>query len=148
MQSFSQKELEDARGIAQTHNQNGNPSAQVVAGLVTALTGKQLEAGGDTGVGPEADALHTEILEGLTREHGGAELPDALFLALGKRIHETDRSQWVELAARMIAVGMRLKAVPDAERAVTQVLSLAAIALGDVPLNGQLCRVLYSPKHG
>jgi hypothetical protein len=62
-------------------------------------------------------------------------------LAIGKRVHESnDRSTW---ATALIALSTRLKSVEGAGDAAERTTALAAIALGDVALNGLLCRKLY-----
>ena len=92
-----------------------------------------------------ADAVAKEIVGGLVIDNGVLSVPDALLLALGKRIVETPVAGRQELAAALIATATRLKQMPSSRRATTQVVSLAAIALGDAELNGVLKKALGAP---
>lgn len=90
------------------------------------------------------DALGQEIVNALVLHEGKAELPDAKVKELGARIHSTEARE--PIAAALIALATRLKAIPGARNATGQVMALAAIALGDVPLNGALCKALYARR--
>ena len=57
-------------------------------------------------------------------------------------MHEADdKKTW---ATALIALSTRLKALDGAGDAAERTAMLAAIALGDVELNGILCRKLYA----
>ena len=92
-----------------------------------------------------ADTLAKEIVGGLVIDNGVLSVPDALLLQLGKRIVDTPVADRQELAAALIATATRLKQMPSSRRATTQVVSLAAIALGDAELNGVLKKALGAP---
>jgi hypothetical protein len=93
-----------------------------------------------------ADALAREIVGGLEIDNGVLSVPDTLLLSIGKRIVETPQAQRQDLAAALIATATRLKQMPSSKRATTQVVSLAAIALGDAELNAVLSKALASPS--
>jgi hypothetical protein len=85
--------------------------------------------------------LVNDALRSCSLDDGQLKMLEPAFLALGKRIHEAgDKQTW---ATAMIALSARLHALSGATHAAEQAASLAAIALGDVELNGMLCRKLY-----
>lgn len=87
------------------------------------------------------DRFANRVVGALVVRDGKLELPEAELLAIGKTIHEAADKR--TLAAALIALAVRLKDVPGAGPAAEHVTALAAIALGDVELNGALCRALY-----
>jgi len=91
-----------------------------------------------------ANELQTEIVGGLVIENDALSLPDPVMLSIGKRIHETAEDGREDFAAALIAIATRIKQMPSSRKATTQVTALAAIALGDVALNGLLCKALYA----
>ena len=85
--------------------------------------------------------LVNEVLLSCTLEEGQLKMLEPAFLAIGKRVHESDdKKLW---ATALIALSTRLKDVAGAADAAERSAALAAIALGDVELNGMLCRKLY-----
>lgn len=93
-----------------------------------------------------ADTVAQEIVGALVIEGGALSVPDPVLLSIGKRIHETAEELREDVAAALIATATRLKQMPSSRKATTQVTSLAAIALGDVSLNGLLCKALYARR--
>jgi len=88
-----------------------------------------------------ASALANEVLLSCTVEDGKLKILEPAFLAIGKRVHESvDKTVW---ATALIALSTRLKGVDGAGDAAERSAALAAIALGDVALNGMLCKKLY-----
>ena len=88
-----------------------------------------------------AASLASEVLLSCTVEDGKLKMLEPAFLALGKRVHEAvDKTVW---ATALIALSTRLKGVDGAGDAAERSAALAAIALGDVALNGMLCKKLY-----
>jgi len=90
------------------------------------------------------DTLAKEVLSACSLDDGKLVLTQNSFLALGKRIHESDdKKGW---STTLVALATRLKTVPGASHATERLTALAAIALGDVELNGMLCRELYGAR--
>ena len=87
------------------------------------------------------NAFANVVVGALVVKDGHLELPEEQLKAIGKTIHEADDKQ--TLAVALVALATRLKDVPGAGPAAEHVTALAAIALGDVELNGALCRSLY-----
>jgi hypothetical protein len=145
MTAFSELELDHAKALATALDKTGVPNAQVVEQLAAALERPSTAVGASLGDvdRAQANALALEIASGLVVENGAQSMPDALLLSIGRRIHESDDKQGY--AAALIATAARLRQQPGAQPATTQVISLAAIALGDYALNGALCRALYAP---
>lgn len=81
------------------------------------------------------------VVGALVVKDGRLELPEDELKAIGQTIHEAGDKQ--TLAVALVALATRLKDVPGAGPAAEHVTALAAIALGDVELNGALCRTLY-----
>lgn len=92
------------------------------------------------------DQFAGRVLGALVVREGKLELPEAELLAIGKTIHEAGDKN--TLAATLVALAIRLKEVPGAGPACEHVTALAAIAMGDVELNGALCRALYRRPQG
>ena len=92
------------------------------------------------------DTLSQEIVGALQLTGGQLQVPDPVLLSVGKRIHESADKQ--SFATALIALATRLKDLPGSRPATNQVIALAAIALGDVALNGALCKALYSRGPG
>ncbi len=90
------------------------------------------------------DALNQELVTAMKVADGRLLISDEVVKAVGKRIHETEDK--LPLATALIALATRLKDLPGSRPATGQVIALAAIALGDVALNGALCRQLYSRR--
>jgi hypothetical protein len=145
MDAFSEQELDHAKALATALDKTGIPNAQVVEQLAAALERPKALASPSLGDidRAHANALAQEIAVGLVVENGAQSMPDALLLSIGRRIHESDDKQGY--AAALIATAARLRQQPGSQLATTQVISLAAIALGDYALNGALCRALYAP---
>lgn len=89
-----------------------------------------------------ADVLAREIVGGLIINNGVLSVPDDLMMSIGKRIHDAPSLDRQDYAVALIATATRVKQMPSSRRATTQVVSLAAIALGDVKLNGVLEKAL------
>jgi hypothetical protein len=90
------------------------------------------------------NTLAQEVLTSCTLDDGKLVLNQATFLSLGQRIHGSDdKKGW---GTTLVALATRLKTVPGASHAAERVTALAAIALGDVELNGMLCRELYGAR--
>jgi hypothetical protein len=90
------------------------------------------------------DQLASRVVGALVVREGKLELPEQELLAIGKTIHEAgDDAAKSTLATALVALAVRLKEVPGAGPACEHVTALAAIAMGDVELNGALCRALY-----
>jgi hypothetical protein len=88
--------------------------------------------------------LVNKVLMSCVLEEGQLRMPEHAFLALGKTVHEAnDKKRW---ATALIALATRLKDVAGADDAAERSATLAAIALGDVELNGMLCRQLYGAR--
>lgn len=89
--------------------------------------------------------MMNEALLACTAEQGRLWMHEPGFLAIGKRVHESGEHMkaW---ATALIALSTRLKDVEGAKDAAEKTAMLAAIALGDVELNGMLCRKLYSRR--
>ena len=92
-----------------------------------------------TDASPSEFANH--VMGALVVKDGHLELPEEQLLAIGKTIHEAADKH--TLAIALTALAIRLKDVPGAGPAAEHVTALAAVALGDVELNGALCRSLY-----
>jgi hypothetical protein len=94
-----------------------------------------------------ADVVSTllnEVLAACTLEDGQLKMLEPAFLSIGRRLHAADdKKVW---ATALIALATRLKAMEGAGNAAERSAMLAAIALGDVELNGMLCRKLYSGR--
>jgi hypothetical protein len=90
------------------------------------------------------DQLANRVVGALVVREGKLELPEPELMAIGKTIHEagSDADKHT-LATALVALAVRLKEVPGAGPAAEHVTALAAIAMGDVELNGALCRALY-----
>lgn len=88
-----------------------------------------------------ADAFAMKVMKSCAIVEGQLALPENALLAIGKEIHES--AEKTQLATSLIALATRLKEVPGAGPAAEHVTALAGIALGDVELNGTLCRGLY-----
>ena len=87
------------------------------------------------------NATADEVLKSCTLDDGALQMLEPAYLAIGKRIHESDdKKGW---ATMLVALATRMKTVPGASHAAERMTALAAIALGDVELNGALCRALY-----
>ncbi len=92
----------------------------------------------------KVSALVNEALLSCTADDGRLKMLEPGFLAIGKRVHESDDKRlW---AAALIALSTRLKDVEGAKDAAERTAVLAAIALGDVELNGMLCKRLYGRR--
>jgi hypothetical protein len=90
------------------------------------------------------DQLANRVVGALVVKEGKLELPEQELMAIGKTIHEAgDEATKHTLATALVALAVRLKEVPGAGPACEHVTALAAIAMGDVELNGALCRALY-----
>lgn len=90
------------------------------------------------------DIFASRVVGALVVRDGKLELPEQELLAIGKHIHEAgDEAQKTTIATALVALAVRLKEVPGAGPACEHVTALAAIAMGDVELNGALCRALY-----
>ena len=87
------------------------------------------------------DALGLELVTAMNVAEGRLLINDEVVKQVGKRIHETENK--LPLATALIALATRLKDLPGSRPATGQVIGLAAIALGDVALNGALCKALY-----
>lgn len=74
-------------------------------------------------------------------EGGQLTLPDDQLAELGRQIH--DSPDPAVAATAMVALATRLKDIPGARPVANQVVALAAIALGDEPLNRALNIALY-----
>ncbi|HEY8207523.1 MAG TPA: hypothetical protein VIG99_08585 [Myxococcaceae bacterium] len=74
-------------------------------------------------------------------EDGQLTLPDDQLAELGRQIHESPDPSVP--AAALVALATRLKEIPGARPVTNQVVALAAIALGDEPLNRVLNIALY-----
>ncbi len=94
-----------------------------------------------------ADVLQREIVGGLVVDNGVLAMPEPLMLSIGRRITETPPKDRQELASALIATATRLKQMPSSRRATTQVISLAAIALGDSTLTAVIEKALKGPKN-
>ncbi|MBL8956121.1 MAG: hypothetical protein JNK82_35435 [Myxococcaceae bacterium] len=90
----------------------------------------------------DANALQNEIVGRLEIDNGVLSVPDAVLLDLGRRIAAAADSDKQDFATALIATATRLKQMPSSRRATTQVVSLAAIALGDADLNAVLSKAL------
>jgi len=90
----------------------------------------------------DADALAREIVGGLQIDNGVLSVPEELMLGLGRRIVGSPGGDRRDYAAALIATATRLKQMPSSRRATTQVVSLAAIALGDAELSALLNQAL------
>jgi hypothetical protein len=90
------------------------------------------------------DALNQELVNAMKVADGRLWIGDDAVKAVGKRIHETEDK--LPLATALIALATRLKDLPGSRPATGQVVALAAIALGDVALNGALCKALYARR--
>ena len=95
----------------------------------------------------KADVLAKEIVGGLVIENGVLSMPDTMMLSIGKRIHDAAVADRQDFATALIATATRLKQMPSSRRATTQVISLAAIALGDAKLKGVIEKALKGPKN-
>lgn len=90
------------------------------------------------------DALNQELVTAMRLVDGRLLINDDVVKTVGKRIHETEDKE--PLATALIALATRLKDLPGSRPATGQVVGLAAIALGDVALNGALCKALYARR--
>ncbi|HVE86524.1 MAG TPA: hypothetical protein VND93_26890 [Myxococcales bacterium] len=87
------------------------------------------------------DAWAYQVLSLARIEGGQLALPDEPLAELGRQIHESADPR--AAATALIALATRLQAIPGARPVTNQVCALAAIALGDAPLNAALCLALY-----
>jgi hypothetical protein len=90
------------------------------------------------------DALGQELVTAMKVDQGHLLINDEVVKQVGKRIHETEDK--LPFATALIALATRLKDLPGSRPATGQVIALAAIALGDVALNGALCKALYGRR--
>lgn len=90
------------------------------------------------------DALGQELVNAIKLQDGRMHISDEVVKQVGARIHQTEDR--VPFATALIALATRLKDLPGARPATGQVIALAAIALGDVGLNGALCKALYARR--
>jgi hypothetical protein len=90
------------------------------------------------------DALGLELVTAMKVDQGHLLINDEVVKLVGKRIHETEDK--LPFATALIALATRLKDLPGSRPATGQVIALAAIALGDVALNGALCKALYGRR--
>ncbi len=93
-----------------------------------------------------ADALAKEIVGGLEIDNGVLSVPDALLLDIGRRIVEAKDAERKDFATALIATATRIKQMPSSRRATTQLVSLAAVALGDAELTAVLNKSLTLPS--
>jgi hypothetical protein len=92
------------------------------------------------------DALGQELVNAIKIQDGQMQISDEVVKQVGARIHQTEERE--PFAAALIALATRLKDLPGSRPATGQVIALAAIALGDVALNGALCKALYARRPG
>ena len=92
------------------------------------------------------DALQQQIVGAIKVVDGRMVVNDDVVKQVGARIHAAEDKD--PLAVALIALATRLKDLPGSRPATGQVIALAAIALGDVALNGALCRALYAKRPG
>jgi hypothetical protein len=92
-------------------------------------------------------ALHSavsRVLDALVLDGDDLRIPDDTLVELAAHIQPLHGDD--VLTAELTALARRLSATPNTQYASEQIVALAAVLLGDVRLNGALCRWIYGKR--